>query len=623
MKATGSISRDVQRAFQRAWKPLVVTDLAYKVLAFVVLTPLSALLLRVLIRLSGQQALSDQDILFFFLRPVGWLTLIVAGAIVVGLVAMELAALMVIGFGVTENRQVGVIEALAATFRRARDILLVTARMVGVILLVAAPFLVIVGGTYLLLLSEYDINYYLTLKPTEFRVAVGIALVAVGALLWVVLRLVSGWWYAVPLMLFEGVTPGRALEESARRTAGHRWWIARWILAWLVFGLLLSAVLIGPISLLGRLLIPRFAESLSLLVPVLGIVAALLGVVNLLVNIVTTVLFSLLLVALYRDRGARGEARLPIAESETRIATRARVRLTRGRVLAGALLGLVLAAALGAWLLSQLQFEDRTLVIAHRGASGSAPENTLAAVERAIADGADFVEIDVQETVDGIVVIAHDSDFMKVAGDGTKIWDANLDHLQGLDIGSWFAPEFADQRVPTLAEVLDVCQGRVKVTIELKYYGHDERLEERVIALVEERQMADEVVVMSLKLAGVEKIQRLRPDWTVGLLSAVVLGDLTRVDVDFLAVSSSLATPSLIRSAQKTGKDVYVWTVNDALGMSTFLSRGVDGLITDEPALAREVMAQRAELSSAERLLVELAVLFGLSPEIEMSEDDA
>ena len=247
----------------------------------------------------------------------------------------------------------------------------------------------------------------------------------------------------------------------------------------------------------------------------------------------------------------------------------------------------------------------------------------MAAVERAIVDAANFVEIDVQETVDGAVVVAHDSDFMKVASDSTKIWDASLDHLQGLDIGSWFASEFADQRVPTLGQVLDVCKGKVGVNIELKYYGHDDRLEERVIELVEERGMASDVVIMSLKLEGVEKVQAMRPDWTVGLLSAVALGDLTKVDVDFLAVSTKLATPLFIRSAHKAGKDVYVWTVNDVIGMSTYLSRGVDSLITDEPALAREIMAQRASLSSAERLLVELAALFGLGPDQEMTEADA
>jgi glycerophosphoryl diester phosphodiesterase len=163
----------------------------------------------------------------------------------------------------------------------------------------------------------------------------------------------------------------------------------------------------------------------------------------------------------------------------------------------------------------------------------------------------------------------------------------------------------------------------VGVIVELKYYGHDQRLEERVIELVEERDMASNVVIMSLKLAGVEKVQALRPDWTVGLLSAVAVGDLTRTDVDFLAVSRKLATPYFIRSAHQAGKDVYVWTVNDVIGISTQLSRGVDSLITDEPGLAREVIAQRAEMSSAERLLVELAALFGLTSDETLTEADA
>ena len=617
------VLRRVSGDFRRSWRPLVATDLAYKTVAFVVLTPLSAWLLQWLIRFSGQQALSDQDILFFFLRPAGWLTLIVAGGIIVGIVAMELAALMVIGFGGAQGHEVGVVEALSATFRRATDVLRVTARMIGLILLVAAPFLLVVGAAYLLLLTEHDINYYLTFKPPQFWMSVGIAVVVVGVLSVVLLRMVSGWLYAVPLLLFERVAPRRALAESSQRTSGHRWWIGRWILGWVLFSLVLSAVVTGPIGFLGRLLVPRFTGSLTLLVPVLGFITVLWGFANLIVSVVVTAIFGLLLVRLYRERGDLGQAKLPISEADSLIGARARLRFTRGRVIGAALVAVAVAAIVGGLVLSKVSFEDDTEIMAHRGASGAAPENTLAAIERAIADGADFVEIDVQETLDGVVVVAHDSDFMKVANDSTKIWESNLADLQVLDIGSWFGPEFSDQRVPTLAEVLDLCKGRVRVNIELKYYGHDERLEERVVELVEERDMASDVVVMSLKLEGVEKVQAMRPDWTVGLLSAVVLGDLTRVDVDFLAVSSKLATTYFIRSAHGAGKEVYVWTVNDVIGMSTYLSRGVDSLITDEPALARQVMTQRAELSSGERLLVELAALFGLSPEKEMSEADA
>jgi glycerophosphoryl diester phosphodiesterase len=126
-----------------------------------------------------------------------------------------------------------------------------------------------------------------------------------------------------------------------------------------------------------------------------------------------------------------------------------------------------------------------------------------------------------------------------------------------------------------------------------------------------------------LKRAGVEKVQALRPNWTVGLLATMTMGDLTRVDVDFLAVNAKTATPGFIRAAHRNGKEVYAWTVNDMIGMSTQFSRGIDSLITDEPALAREVLAQRAQMSSVERLLVEIAALFGMSTDRELTEADA
>jgi glycerophosphoryl diester phosphodiesterase len=107
-------------------------------------------------------------------------------------------------------------------------------------------------------------------------------------------------------------------------------------------------------------------------------------------------------------------------------------------------------------------------VIGHRGAAALAPENTLSSVERAIEDGADWVEIDVQETADGEVVVLHDSDFMKLAGTPLKIWEGSFAEVRSLDIGSWFGPEFRGEGVATLEEALLRAKGRAKVIIELK-----------------------------------------------------------------------------------------------------------------------------------------------------------
>jgi glycerophosphoryl diester phosphodiesterase len=93
----------------------------------------------------------------------------------------------------------------------------------------------------------------------------------------------------------------------------------------------------------------------------------------------------------------------------------------------------------------------------------------LAAFQRAIDEKADWIELDVQENADDIVVVAHDSDFMKVARNDIKIWDATTEDLRHIDIGSWFGPEFSDQRVPTLREALEVAKSKLGVVIELKY----------------------------------------------------------------------------------------------------------------------------------------------------------
>jgi glycerophosphoryl diester phosphodiesterase len=191
------------------------------------------------------------------------------------------------------------------------------------------------------------------------------------------------------------------------------------------------------------------------------------------------------------------------------------------------------------------------------------------------------------------------------------VWDGSLTRIRAIDVGSWFAPAFAGERVPTLREALETARGKSGVLIELKYYGHDEDLERRVVEVVEATDVASSVAVMSLEDTGIQKIRALRPDWTVGLLSAVAVGDLASVDVDFLAVNMGMATPGFVRKAHNAGKQVFVWTVNDPVSMSRVMSFGVDGIITDEPEMARRVLNERATLSPVERLLIHTAVFFG------------
>jgi glycerophosphoryl diester phosphodiesterase len=187
--------------------------------------------------------------------------------------------------------------------------------------------------------------------------------------------------------------------------------------------------------------------------------------------------------------------------------------------------------------------------------------------------------------------------------------------VRRLDIGSWFGAEFKGEKIPTLEEALLLAKGRAKVIIELKYYGHDQRLEERVAGIVERTGLERDIAVMSLEHGGIEKMQALRPSGRTGLVAATAVGRLSEAKADFLAVSMALATPSLIRQVHARGHEVYVWTVNEELAMAQQILRGADGLITDHPARAKALIRREAALTPIERLLLGTAFWFGVVPE--------
>jgi glycerophosphoryl diester phosphodiesterase len=203
-----------------------------------------------------------------------------------------------------------------------------------------------------------------------------------------------------------------------------------------------------------------------------------------------------------------------------------------------------------------------------------------------------------------VVVVIHDADLMKIARSPLRIRDTDYADLARIDIGREFHPDFGGERLARLSDFLRKADGKIKLMIELKYYGRDPELAKETIRLVHQAGMAEEVALMSLELASVRQAQALAPDIPVGYLASVDLGRLTRLDVDFLAVSTREAKRALLRRAGRKHLPVYVWTVNEIDAMLAVLEAGADGWITDDPALAADVLAKVVELSPAERLML-------------------
>jgi len=592
----------------QSWRQILIIHLIYTGLGVVLFAPLLGITGRALLSLSGKPALADMDLLYFALSPAGLLALILFASMLIVVFAFELTSMMAIGIADGGTTRMKALAAVAFSLVRAPRVFVFSLHLVVRVLSLTLPFLAAAGAVALTLLTNYDINYYLTIRPTEFWVAVIVIVLLgvtmIGLLAWQLAK----WSFALPLLLFSGSRPATSFADSAILTQAGRPLILKLLVLATVLTLVSGSIIAVCIRWLASFLVPYFVDSLPVMVVVLGIIAGVWLLLNVLLTAFTSASLAFLLTALAK----RYEAKIQTANTDTNRTVGVVVRrMPPARFALSLIVAVGIAAFISFELLDDIQVRDNVSIIAHRGASGAAPENTLASVRRAIEDGADWIEIDVQESADGHVIVVHDSDFMKLAGVNLKIWDGTLAEIRELDVGSSFAAEFSGEQVPTLAQVLKVVKGKAGLIVELKYYGHNQALEQRVVDLIEAASMRDQTMIMSLEYAGIKKIRKLRPDWTVGLLSAQAIGDLTLLDADFLAVSTRLANSSFIRSAQAAGKQVYVWTVNDALGMSQLMSLGVDGVITDEPRLGREVLATRAGLSSVERLLLQMAFLFG------------
>ncbi len=604
----------VTTAYAGAWarrRMFVPIYIAVRLLVIALIAPGVAIAVNLAVSLSDQTALTDQDIAAFILSPVGFVSAVLVLSLF--LLAEVLVFSVMAGslrMGERDPWRAGS-SAIGLIVSRLPNLLGFAVRFVLKVLLLVLPFAAVAALIAWWTLTEYDINYYLTFHPPSFWIAVVLIGGVIAILAWVLIRRLSAWALSLHLVLFEQMAPADAFEESARRMEGKRGRLKIELVLWLLIRVAIAAAIGGLASLVFGLVPLQEGTNLRLALIVSLIVAMLWSLAGLVLAAIALGALAVLLDGFF--------------EIETSEPPHPEPRNLRGRVFG--LMALAAVAVIGGiWigqdLLAKSQGAENVDVIGHRGAAALRPENTMASVLKAIDDGADWVEIDVQETADGVVVVAHDSDFMKLAGVNLKIWDATMADLDDIDIGSWFGPEYADERTPTLRDVLAAARGKAKVIIELKYYGHDVDLENRVAEIVEQLGMEEDIAIMSLKYPAVQKMRALRPDWRVGILAATAVGDLAGLDGDFVAVNANMASPGLIRSVQNAGKDFYVWTINDPLQMSAMVSMGVDGLITDRPAMANEVLRVRAEMGPAERLLLWLATEFGLSVDTEAMRDE-
>jgi len=240
-------------------------------------------------------------------------------------------------------------------------------------------------------------------------------------------------------------------------------------------------------------------------------------------------------------------------------------------------------------------------VIAHRGASAHAPENTVASFQRALEMGATAIEFDVQQTKDGRLVVIHDLTLERFGGSGRRVPEMEWNELSQVDVGRLFDTRFSGERIPLLEQTLNLLVGRVELFLEIKTWDFPcPGIEAKVLREIVSRRCTDSVTVSSKDRAALFKIRELRPDLRLGYIFggtstqifSTVLKETSQLKAASLDINRTRLSPSRLRAAKERGLEVLVYTVNELSEMRDFEKMGVDGIFSNHPELAHPVPAK-------------------------------
>ncbi|PZE19821.1 glycerophosphodiester phosphodiesterase [Paenibacillus xerothermodurans] len=241
---------------------------------------------------------------------------------------------------------------------------------------------------------------------------------------------------------------------------------------------------------------------------------------------------------------------------------------------------------------------NKPLIIAHRGAKGMAPENTLAAFRLALSQGCQGIELDIHLTADDHIVVCHDSTLDRTTNGSGAIVNQTLMEIQAYDAGGWCADEYKGEIVPTLDEVFELVPQTVMINIEVKN-AYSGRIECKLIDLLRQRGRVEDVVISSFDHKCIRRIKQMEPRLKIGLLYQANLLDPVAyargfdVEVYSLHPQFQMLDAEDVQQAVAQGLRVYPFTANSEKDLSRLMEMGVSGIITDFPCRMKELVDAR------------------------------
>ncbi|NAT10050.1 hypothetical protein C4E22_00585 [ANME-1 cluster archaeon AG-394-G06] len=589
-----TLFRNSFNAFKVSLYDTIAYQVLFAILLNIVILPILYIIYDFLFETKGYPALVNTDIVPFLFSIRGLIAILLFALVAIAIFCIEKFGLLFITVSYQNGKRLPPFSALRQTVKKLPAELAVVAIKAPYYAALIALFLVPGVLTYVFFLDSWFCTPVITI----------LALLGIVFLFY---RFIT-WTFVDYQVVIEGKKVLQAFLYKLNKKLIKQ--LALTFIVWYLLIVLCFGVLIIVFGALCWLILYAVIDNSLLLAPVFSLLVVLFTLILFLFSLAFNSLDSNFLTELYYQNREREIAGLDIIVPEPKeVSYRSMPGVTNKHILAVLIICLVGVSIGTILLLPAVQKDIASIdkpvyVTAHRGSSGRAPQNTISAFVAAIEDKADYIELDVQETRDGVVVVLHDANLHHVGGVDKNIWELNYSELQAIDVGSSFSPEFARERVPTLEEAIDLTKGKVKLNIELKLNGHEKNLVENTVRIVEEKGIEDECVITSLDYNALKEVRALNPDLRIGMIIGYVIGDYSELGVDFYSVEPNLVlTKKFMRDAHDVNKEVHIWTLNPKADVSEYVDLGIDNIINDYPVMVQELLDEKQNRSEIEKVI--------------------
>ena len=579
------LTKDTWQIIRQNWKNILLFELLYRGITTPVYMRLVSRGIRLALQAAGYSYLTPANIGNFLIRPVTLLIFAAVAFVGILILSLETAGLITVFQGSAYYQKLTPLHILWGGLQKLKDEILKRNWRLPLFL----------TAQYLLIHLPFIMRTIVRYKPANFifqelkKQPVAVA--------FLVVLLIFGILAAIPRSL---TAYGCMIEQkhfhsgvvrSWQMTHKRKWKISSLAMFWELAVILLAVAVYAASVCIAAVCVVRFSrQNLAMAVLLSAADRLETGIIYLASILATVAVYAALSVAYYqygnrRFHTERWDFGYPAKDSVSRKTMAAVLSI----VVCVGLFYIYDLVRNGSELSEELLIE--TEITAHRGSSKTAPENTIPAIEAAMEELAESVEIDVPMTTDGVVVLGHDASIKRGAGVNRSIASMTFEELEKLDVGSWFSPEYAGTRIPALSEVLELCSQKTSLNIEIKYVGKNSELPEKTAEMVKEYGMENQCVITSTNLSYLKRVKAVLPEVRTGYIISAAYGNFySSEDVDFISIRSGFVTSALMQNAHEQGKAVYAWTVNTKSELERLTLLGVDGIITDRPVLAREIV---------------------------------